>query len=102
MLLLTPLYAADGQVYAAAQGPLTLGGYSAGKGGNSKELNHPTVGRIPSGALVERDSSADLDQMKLVTVLLSEANFSTAERVAGGGKQKIKKVNGNRKESQPT
>src|SRR5256885_7628497 len=83
MLLLTPLYAADGQVYAAAQGPLTLGGYSAGKGGNSKELNHPTVGRIPSGALVERDRSTDFDQWKLWTVLLSGANFSTPCQVPG-------------------
>src|SRR5580698_83026 len=51
LLLLTPLYAADGQVYASAQGPLVLGGYAAGGGtgsaANSKVLNHPTVGRIP-------------------------------------------------------
>jgi flagellar P-ring protein FlgI len=96
MLLLTPLYAADGQVYAAAQGPLTLGGYSAGTGGNSKELNHPTVGRIPSGALVERDS---LDHMKVVTVLLSEANFSTAEQVAGAINLQLKNVTATVKDS---
>src|SRR5947199_8011711 len=72
MLLLTPLYAADGQVYAAAQGPLTLGGYSAGGAGNSKELNHPTVGRIPDGGLVERDSSIDLQKLNTLAVLLSE------------------------------
>ena len=99
MLLLTPLYAADGQVYAAAQGPLTLGGYSAGRGGNSKELNHPTVGRIPGGALVERDSSTDLEQMKVVTVLLSEANFSTAEQVAGAINQQLKNVTATVKDS---
>jgi flagellar P-ring protein precursor FlgI len=80
--LLTPLYAADGQVYAAAQGPLTLGGYRAGTGVNSKQLNHPTVGRVPAGALVERDSSVDLEKLGAVTILLSEANFSTAEQVA--------------------
>lgn len=83
MLLLTPLYAADGQVYAAAQGPLTLGGYSAGNTGNSKQVNHPTVGRIPGGASVERDSSIDLEKMGVLTVLLSEPDFSTAEQVAG-------------------
>ncbi len=82
MLLLTPLYAADGQVYAAAQGPLTLGGYSAGNAGNSKQVNHPTVGRVPGGGLVERDSSIDLDQMAVLTVLLAEPDFSTAEQVA--------------------
>ena len=43
-LLLAPLFAADGQVYAEAQGPVTLGGYSAGKGGNTKQVNHPTAG----------------------------------------------------------
>jgi flagellar P-ring protein precursor FlgI len=82
LLLLTPLYAADGQVYAAAQGPLTLGGYSAGNSGNSKQVNHPTVGRIPGGGLVERDSSVDLEQMGVLTVLLAEPDFSTAEQVA--------------------
>ena len=83
MLLLTPLYAADGQIYAAAQGPLTLGGYSAGGSGNSKQVNHPTVGMIPGGALIERDSSVDLENMTMLTILLSEPNFSTAEQVAG-------------------
>ena len=43
MLLLTPLYGADGKVYAAAQGPVTIGGYTAGNSGNSKQVNHPTV-----------------------------------------------------------
>src|SRR6204780_3500626 len=66
LLLLTPLYGADGQVYAAAQGPLTLGGYSEGTKTNSKQVNHPTVGRIPGGALVERDSSFDLRKLEKV------------------------------------
>jgi flagellar P-ring protein FlgI len=82
MLLLTPLYAADGQVYAAAQGPLTVGGYRAGTGISSKQVNHPTVGRVPGGALVERDSSIDLETMNVLNILLSEPNFSTAEQVA--------------------
>jgi flagellar P-ring protein precursor FlgI len=82
LLLLTPLYAADGQVYAAAQGPLVLGGYAAGSSANSKVLNHPTVGRIPGGALVERDSSVDLAQLENLSLLLNESSFSTAEAVA--------------------
>src|SRR5579863_9056126 len=82
LLLLTPLYAADGQVYAAAQGPLVLGGYAAGSSANSKVLNHPTVGRIPGGALVERDSSVDLAKLEHVSLLLNDASFSTAEAVA--------------------
>jgi flagellar P-ring protein precursor FlgI len=82
LLLLTPLYAADGQVYAAAQGPLVIGGYSVGSTANSKQLNHPTVGRIPSGALIERENSLDLGKLQHLSLLLSEASFSTVEEVA--------------------
>lgn len=98
-LLLTPLYAADGQVYAAAQGPLTLGGYSAGAAGNSKEVNHPTVGRIPEGGLVERDSSIDLEKMNMLTILLSEPNFSTAEQVAAAINGHVQNVTATVKDS---
>jgi flagellar P-ring protein FlgI len=82
LLLLTPLYAADGQVYAAAQGPLVVGGYSVGSGGNSKQMNHPTVGRIPNGALIERDGSLDLTKLQHLSLLLNEASFTTVEEVA--------------------
>jgi flagellar P-ring protein precursor FlgI len=82
LLLLTPLYAADGQVYAAAQGPLVVGGYSVGSATNSKQVNHPTVGRIPSGGLIERDSSLDLSKLQHLSLLLNEASFSTVEEVA--------------------
>jgi len=82
LLLLTPLYAADGQVYAAAQGPLVVGGYSVGTATNSKQVNHPTVGRIPNGGLVERDSALDLRKLQHLSLLLNEASFSTVEEVA--------------------
>src|SRR5581483_9391995 len=98
-LLMTPLYAADGQVYAAAQGPLTLGGYSAGGGGNVKEVNHPTVGRIPGGGFVERDASIDLGKMKVLTILLSEPNFSTAEQVAQAINRQLHDVTASVKDS---
>jgi len=81
-LLLTPLYAADGQVYAAAQGPLVVGGYMAGSATNAKQVNHPTVGRVPGGALVERDSALSLAGLEHLSLLLNDANFSTAEEVA--------------------
>lgn len=81
-LLLTPLYAADGQVYAAAQGPLVLGGYAVGGSANSKQVNHPTVGRIPNGGLIERDSSLDLSKLRHFSLLLNEASFTTVEEVA--------------------
>jgi flagellar P-ring protein FlgI len=82
LLLLTPLYAADGQVYAAAQGPLVVGGYAAGSAANAKSVNHPTVGRIPNGALIERDSSLDLTKLHQLSLLLNDASFTTVEEVA--------------------
>ena len=82
MLLLTPLYGANGQVYAAAQGPIALGGYSAGGRGNSIQVNHPTVGRIPGGGIVERDTSVDLNQLTSLSLLLRDADFSTARNIA--------------------
>ena len=81
-LILTPLSAADGKVYAVAQGPLIIGGYSAGSAANSKVVNHPTVGRIPSGALVERDTSLDLTKLKSVSLLLRDADFDSASEIA--------------------
>jgi flagellar P-ring protein FlgI len=82
LLLLTPLYGADGKVYASAQGPLVLGGYTAGTGGNSKQLNHPTTGRIPEGGIVERDTSLDLHTLPRLSLMLNEPNFTTAEEMA--------------------
>ena len=82
LLLLTPLYAADGQVFAAAQGPLVVGGFSVGSATNSKQVNHPTVGRIPGGALIERDSSVDLARLEHLSLLLNDVSFSSAEAVA--------------------
>jgi len=82
VLLLTSLHAADGQVYAEAQGPLTLGGYTVGGGGNSKEVNHVTVGRVPAGGIVERDTSIDLKHLKVLSLSLRDADFTAARDVA--------------------
>jgi flagellar P-ring protein precursor FlgI len=82
ILLMTPLYGPDGQIYAQAQGSLVLGGYMATGGGNTKLSNHPTTGRVPSGALVERAVPYELKQMHVVSVLLNDADFHTAERMA--------------------
>jgi flagellar P-ring protein precursor FlgI len=82
ILLMTPLYGPDGQIYAQAQGPLVLGGYMATAAGNTRQVNHPTTGRVPGGALVERGVPFDLKQMHTVTVVLNDADFHTAERMA--------------------
>jgi flagellar P-ring protein FlgI len=82
ILLMTPLYGPDGQIYAQAQGALVLGGYMAAAGGNTRQLNHPTTARIPGGALVERPVPFELKQMRTVGVVLNDADFHTAERMA--------------------
>ena len=84
ILLMTPLYGPDGQIYAQAQGSLVLGGYMASGGGNTKLSNHPTTGRVPGGALVERPVPFDLKQMRVVSVVLNDADFHTAEQMAAG------------------
>jgi flagellar P-ring protein precursor FlgI len=78
VLLMTPLRAANGQVYAVAQGPLTIGGYSEGAAGNSKSVNHPTVGRISAGATVEREAAVDLSTFHTVSLLLRNPDFTSA------------------------
>jgi len=82
LLLLTPLYGADGQVYAAAQGPVAVGGFAAGGAGATKQLNHPTVGRVPAGGRVERSLAFDFNRMAPVSLLLREADFSTAGEIS--------------------
>jgi len=82
ILLMTPLYGPDGQIYAQAQGSLVLGGFTASAGGNAKQMNHPTTARIPGGALVERPVPFELKQMHTVSVVLNDADFHTAERMA--------------------
>ncbi len=82
VLLLTALHGADGQVYAEAQGPLTLGGYSTGTSANSKQVNHSTVGRVPSGGIVERDASIDLNHLKTLSFILREPDFTASRDVA--------------------
>ncbi len=82
ILLMTPLYGPDGQIYAQAQGALVLGGYMAAAGGNSRQVNHPTTARVPDGALVERTVPFELKQMQTVNVVLNDADFHTAEQMA--------------------
>jgi flagellar P-ring protein precursor FlgI len=89
VLLMTPLFGPDGQVYAQAQGSLVLGGYVAASNGNVRQLNHPTTARIPAGALVERAVSLELKELKVISVLLNDADFHTAEHMAGSINQAL-------------
>ncbi len=82
LLLMTPLYGPDGQIYAQAQGPLVVGGYAISSNGNSRQVNHPTTARVPSGAMVERSVPLDLAQFHSLSILLNDADFRTAELAA--------------------
>ncbi|HEX4030896.1 MAG TPA: flagellar basal body P-ring protein FlgI [Terracidiphilus sp.] len=82
ILLMTPLYGPDGQIFAQAQGGLVLGGYSVTAGGNTRQMNHPTTARIPNGALVEKAVPFNLDQLHTIDVVLNDADFHTAEGTA--------------------
>jgi flagellar P-ring protein precursor FlgI len=81
-LLLTQLRAADNEVYALAQGNLVVGGLSAsGKSGSSVTVNTPTGGRIPNGAIVEREIATDFATRAQVLLRLRHPNFDTATNV---------------------
>src|SRR6266850_632018 len=83
MLMLTPLIAQDGNVYAVAQGPLVLGGFSAGSSSTGVTVNHPTVGRVPNGANVERAVVAGMPQIvDTLELVLDRADFTTVKRAS--------------------
>ena len=81
-LLLTPLSAPDGNVYAVAQGPLSTGGFAAGgAAGGGVQKNHPTVGYIPGGAIVEKDLSLNLLERNVISLNLNNPDFTTCLRL---------------------
>ena len=82
VLLMSALHGPDGQIYAEAQGPLLLGGYSAGSGANRKEVNAANTATIPNGAIIERDTAVDLSGFKIVSLLLNNPDFTTATDIA--------------------
>ncbi len=81
VLILTSLKGVDGQVYALAQGPVVTGGFGAGRAGNTETVNHPTVGRIPGGATVERGAPSIPPKGQL-RIQLRQPDFSTALRIS--------------------
>lgn len=82
LLLLTPLRAADSEVYALAQGNLVVGGLSAqGSSGSSVTVNSPTSGRVPNGASIEREIESDFDTRPTVLLSLKLPSFQTATNI---------------------
>lgn len=89
-LILTPLYGADGQIYAMAQGNLAVGGLGAeGKDGSQIVVNIPSAGRIPEGATVERAVATGFDTTPALTFNLTRSDFTTAQNVAGAINQRL-------------
>ena len=80
-LLVTPLLAADGEVYAVAQGAVNISGFSAEGESATFIRNIPTAGLIPSGAIVEREIDFDLDTFKSVRLSLKNPDFTTSRRI---------------------
>lgn len=85
-LLLTPLKGPDGNVYAVAQGPISIGGFTGGGGGATVQKNHTTAGRIPEGVIIERELPFVLGDGNEIKIFLHKPNFSTAAEI-------IKKIN---------
>jgi len=82
-LLLTPLKAPNGRIYALAQGPLSVGGYRYDANGNVVQKNHPTVGSVPGGAVVEVATGSEVAAAgQNLTFVLAEPDYTTASRVA--------------------
>jgi flagellar P-ring protein FlgI len=84
VLLQTPLLGADGRAYAVAQGPVAIGGFLGGlggAGGATVQKNHPTVGSISNGAIVEREIPTQFVHDNLLRLLLHNPDFSSATRM---------------------
>ena len=82
-LLATTLLGVDGEVYALAQGAISIGGFSVSSGqGDRVQQNHPTVGRIPNAAIVERELVIPFEDRREIRLLLHEKDFTTAARIA--------------------
>src|SRR5690606_22309747 len=89
-LLITPLKGADGQVYAVGQGAITVGGFAESTGGASTVKNHPTVGKVPGGATIEKELSFDFSLVKDLTYSLNNPDFTTANRLVGAINAKLR------------
>lgn len=91
-LIMTPLKGADNQVYAVAQGSILTNSFAFGGQGASASKNHPTAGRVPEGALVERELPNVLSGKSQLRLNLAQADFTTASRIVGAINRKFQGV----------
>jgi flagellar P-ring protein precursor FlgI len=81
-LIATPLRGPDGTIHVLAQGPLSIGGFGGGTGGNAVTVNHLTVGRIAGGGLVQVGQGAQLGSSQEILLALRDPDFGNAHRLA--------------------
>ncbi|NDP46968.1 MAG: flagellar basal body P-ring protein FlgI [Sulfuriferula multivorans] len=98
-LVMTPLKGADNQIYAMAQGSMVVSGAGASANGSQVQINHLSVGRIPSGATVERSVTSALGESGTINLELRQSDFTTASRVVDAvntrfGKDTARAING--------
>jgi flagellar P-ring protein precursor FlgI len=100
-LLMAPLKAANGKVYALAQGPVSVGGYRYDANGNQVQKNHPTVGTVSGGAHVEVGVAGEEPAVSELTFVLQDPDYTTAGRIAdainaklGGGAARVRDAAG--------
>jgi len=87
-LLMTPLRAANGEVYAVGQGPVSIGGFAAGRAAAGVQKNHLNAGNIAGGALIEKTVDFNFQGRKFVKLILKSEDFTTAMRI-------VRKINMN-------
>lgn len=93
-LLMTPLKAPDGKVYAVAQGPISTGGFAvSGASGSSVQKNHPTVGFVSGGALVEKEVPVQYAELPALDLVLKNPDFTTAGKTAAAIIKNVSGVN---------
>lgn len=88
-LLYTALRAADGDIYAVAQGPVSTGGFTAGGAGAKVQKNFPTVARVVNGGLIEREAPSRFGKMDSITLILNQPDFTTATRLVDAINQEL-------------
>lgn len=81
-LILTPLKGGDGRIYAVAQGPVSIGGFFGGNGGNNVAKNHQTAGIVPEGVIIEREPEFQLGKNDEIRFFLKNPDFTTASEIA--------------------
>ena len=81
-LIMTSMKGVDGEVYAVASGAISTGGFAFSGDAASGQKNHPTTGRIPNGATIERETCTPIGQNGVVRMLLRQSDFETARRIA--------------------